>query len=162
FDLIEYVKRDGRFCIGAAAYPEGYADTMDVDLSIQYLKKKADVGADFFITQLFYDNDRFFRFLDKAQSANISQPIIPGIMPILRNTNLKRILNLSSTSIPASLQEKIDRFGKDPLDLEKVGIDHAAKQIKNLRERGIKHIHLYTMNKSRQIIEICRLSEAVS
>lgn len=162
FDLIEYVKRDGRFCIGAAAYPEGYADTMDVDLSIQYLKKKADVGADFFITQLFYDNDRFFRFLDKAESANISQPIIPGIMPILRNTNLKRILNLSSTSIPASLQEKIDRFGKDPLDLEKVGIDHAAKQIKNLRERGIKHIHLYTMNKSRQIIEICRLSEAVS
>ncbi len=162
FDLIDFVKRDGRFCIGAAAYPEGYAGAMDVDLSIRYLKKKAEEGADFFITQLFYRNDSYYRFLDKARSAGISQPIIPAIMPILRNTNLKRILSLSSTSIPSSLQEEIDRYGQDPVDLEKVGVAHAAAQIRNLREQGMKHIHLYTMNKSRQIIEICRLSEAIS
>ena len=162
YDLIDFVKRDGRFCIGAAAYPEGYADSGDVDLSVLYLKKKAEVGADFFITQLFFDNARFYRFLEKARAVGISQPIVPAIMPILRNTNLKRILSLSSTSLPSGLQEKIDRFGADPLDLEKVGIAHAAKQVQDLREHGMKHIHLYTMNKSKQIIEICRLSETVS
>jgi methylenetetrahydrofolate reductase (NADPH) len=158
FDLIEHIKKDGRFCIGAAAYPEGYADSKEVGVSVRYLKKKAEAGADFFITQLFYDNDCYFRFIDKVRAQGITQPIIPAIMPILRNTNTDRILKLSATTLPLSLQEKLQRFADDKEEKEKVGMAHAVGQIMGLRGYGVDHIHLYTMNKSRQIIDICRMS----
>lgn len=154
FDLTSFIKQDGRFCIAGAAYPEGYSDTADVDLSVKYLKKKADSGADFFITQLFFDNTKYYRFIEKAQAIGVTQPIIPAILPILKSTNLKRILQLSAIQLPAKLQSILEKYPEKSDDLEKAGINYAVQQMDDLYSSGVNHIHLYSMNKVKQAIEI--------
>lgn len=155
-DLIEFIKSDGRFCIGAATYPEGHVECKDVDKTIDHLGQKSYAGADFFITQLFFNNQVYYRFLDKAMKARINKPIIPGIMPVLRAGQIKKIIHLSGASVPNELNKLLDRYGEDIDSMRKAGIEYAVRQIDDLLSNEVKSIHLYTMNKARSVIEIVK------
>ncbi|MCD6238484.1 MAG: methylenetetrahydrofolate reductase [Thermotogae bacterium] len=155
-DLIEFIKSDGRFCIGAATYPEGHVECKDVDKTIDHLGQKSYAGVDFFITQLFFDNQVYYRFLNKAMRAGINKPIIPGIMPVLRAGQIKKMVRLSGASVPNELNKLLDRYGEDTGSMRKAGIEYAARQIDDLLSNGVKGIHLYTMNKARSVMEIVK------
>jgi len=145
-DFISALKGND-FCLGAAAYPEGHITQVDLATDISYLKQKQDAGADFFITQLFFDNAVFYRFLERAKKAGIKRPISAGIMPIIAKSQLERMAFLCGASLPAEVFKLINKHGDDGEALLKAGIEYAAKQILELRKEGVDGIHLYTMNK---------------
>ena len=155
-DLIAYLKADGRFCIGAAAYPEGYLGSGNLEETIQFMQEKVEAGADFFITQLFFDNRHFYTFMEKVQQAKITTPVIAGIMPVMQARQIKRIVELSGASIPHTLEILLDRYEDNPQEMQKAGIDFAVAQIEDLMHNSVKGIHLYTMNRSSQAYEIVR------
>jgi methylenetetrahydrofolate reductase (NADPH) len=148
-DLIRYIRtRDRDICVGAACYPEGHPEDRDLALNIDRLKEKCDLGADFFITQLAFDDEAILRFLDRARGAGMAKPILIGVMPVLAASSIKRMIQLSGCSVPASLGAMIAANADRPEDMEKAGIEYAARQIRFLRERGADGIHLYSMNKA--------------
>ncbi len=118
------------------------------------MKNKVDSGADFLITQLFFDNRTYFDFLQRARQKGIEVPVIPGIMPVLNFRQIKRIIYLCGVSIPARLLRIFDRFGNSSHDLKKAGIDYAVEQISGLLSQGTPGIHLYTMNRVAEIRRI--------
>ncbi|MEI6285880.1 MAG: methylenetetrahydrofolate reductase [Bacillota bacterium] len=146
-DFIAYLKQNSALCIGAAAYPEGHSDTKNVNTEMNYLKLKADSGADYFITQLFFDNNFYYNLLELAQKHNIRKPIFAGIMPVLNGKSLLRIIKLSGVSVPQELSKLVARYGDRPLEMEKAGIDYAAKQIDDLLGNNVSGVHLYCMNR---------------
>ncbi len=158
-DLISIIKRDGRFCIGAAAYPEGHPDCKDLKISIDHLKTKIEAGADFFITQMFFDNQLYFDFLNRARDAGIHKPIIPGIMPVLRAKQISKILALSDAYVPKKLSEAILKYGDHPDAMEAYGIEYTLRQIDGLKHQGITRFHIYTMNRWEQVTKIIQLAQ---
>ena len=149
-DLIAHIKKDPAFCIGAAAYPEGHLECRDSQLNIDYLQQKVLSGADFLITQLFFDNTLYYSFLDSVRKAGISLPITVGIMPVISASQIKRICSLCGASIPSQLAAILDRYGANPYDMEQAGIEYASNQIQDLLSFKVDGIHLYTMNKYKQ------------
>lgn len=145
--------RDG-FCIGAACYPEGHIDCEDLDLDIAYLLRKQDAGADFLITQLFFDNDIFFRFLDRARRGGVTLPISAGVMPILSRGQIERMIFMCGASLPSGIIKLLHKYENDPEGLRKAGIEHTAKQLDGLLKQGADGVHLYTMNHP-DIAETC-------
>ena len=108
------------------------------------------------ITQLFFDNRIYFDFMERITALGIDVPVIPGIMPVLNSRQIKRIIYLCGVSIPAPILRLLDKYGKNPEDMEKAGIDYAVEQVSGLIENGVPGIHLYTMNKISQISEIAQ------
>jgi methylenetetrahydrofolate reductase (NADPH) len=158
-DLIYHIRQKNNFSIGAAAYVEGHSDSKRIKDDLYHLKEKVDTGVDFLITQLFFDNRLFYDFYDRISSLGISCPVIPGIMPIFKAEQIKRIAVLCGASIPAKLVVMMDKYGGNPEDMKKAGIDYAVKQITDLIENGVGGIHLLTMNRpvsTREIIEKIR------
>jgi len=153
-ELIAEIASRSSFCIGAAAYPEGHIESRRISHDLDNLRGKVDAGAEFLITQLFFDNRIFFDFMERVRFRNIKVPVVPGIMPILNYKQIKRILLMCEVSIPARLLNMFDRFSHDPVDLAKAGLDYAIEQISKLVEEGVDGIHLYTMNRIPQIREI--------
>ena len=149
-DLIRHINQHPEFCVGAAAYPEGHIECRDMKLNIAYLKQKEECGADFFITQLFFDNSTFYRFLADARKAGVTKPISVGVMPILNAQQIKRICSLCGATIPAKIHALIDKYGGSVHDFEQAGVEYACRQIDDLLQHGVDGIHLYTMNKSQQ------------
>lgn len=152
--LIREVKRRGNFCVGAAAYPEGHSESPTVHGDLDRLKQKVDAGADFLITQMFFDNRVFLDFLHRAGEKGIEVPVVPGIMPVLNFRQIKRIIYLCGVSVPARLLRIFDRFGGNSHDLRKAGMEYAESQIRDLCENGVPGVHLYTMNRTREIRSI--------
>ena len=146
-DLIQEIHRSGDFCIGGACYPEGHMECEHKRDDIAHLKEKADAGLDFLTTQMFFDNNLFYKFLYQTLAAGITSPIIPGIMPIINAKQVKRSAELSGASMPARFLAIADKFSDDPLAMEQAGIAYATDQIVDLVANGVKHIHLYTMNR---------------
>jgi len=146
-DFIGYLRRHSDLCIGAAAYPEGHSDTRNVDIEMDYLKLKADTGADFFITQLFFDNKFFYNLTELAHKHNICQPVLAGIMPVLNSKSLLRIIKLSGVSVPQELAKLVARYGESPQEMEIAGLDYAARQIDDLLANKVAGVHLYCMNR---------------
>jgi methylenetetrahydrofolate reductase (NADPH) len=147
-DLIRYIReRDEAICVGAACYPEGHPETRDPALNLARLKEKSDLGADFFITQLAFDDEAILRFVDSARRAGIAKPILIGVMPVLASSSIKRMIQLTGCSVPAELAAMIEAYAGKAEDMEKAGIEYAARQIRFLRERGADGIHLYSMNR---------------
>ena len=157
-DLIIDIKKRNDFTIGAAAYPEAHyeADTLSDD--IRFLKLKADLGADFFVTQLCFDTGALLNFHEKAYKAGITAPIVTGIMPVLDPKQIIRMTLLSACSIPASLSRLVSRYGEDADSFKKAGIDYAVKEITDLMAGGINKFHLYVMNKADETAQILKLS----
>ena len=146
-ELISEIREFGGFCIGAAAYPEGHVACEAISLDTEYLKQKQYAGTSFFITQLFFDNDYFYRFLDRAQKASINAPIVPGVMPILSRSQIERMIFLAGASLPAPIIKLLYKYEDSPEDLQKAGIEYAICQMEALIKHGAAGLHIYTMNK---------------
>lgn len=146
-ELVERIKSVGDFCVGGACYPEGHPDTVHKKTDIGNLKKKVDAGCEFLTTQMFFDNNIFYNFLFRAREAGILVPIIPGIMPITRANQVENAVRLSGCNVPERFRSIVDCFGDDPEAMQQAGIAYATDQIIDLIANGIRHIHVYSMNK---------------
>ncbi len=156
-ELIRHIRRlDADICIGAAGYPETHIEAESPELDLAHLKEKVDNGADFILTQMFFKNDYYYRFLEKTAKLGISVPIIPGIMPVFSYKNITRFAEMCGTEIPPALQNKMERFKEDDESVHKLGIEFAVEQCIDLLENGVKGLHFYTMNKTHQMKEILR------
>lgn len=145
-DLIPIVREAG-FCVGAAAYPEGHIDCLDFAASIRHLKEKQDAGAQFFVTQLFFDNELALRFLDAARKAGITAPITFGIMPFLSKAQISRMVFMCGASLPSPIIKLLAHYEDDPKALRQAGIDYACRQFVDLAKEGVDGLHVYTMNR---------------
>ncbi len=146
-ELIEDIKQQGDFCIGAACYPEGHVDTEHKKDDIRNLKKKVDCGVDFLTTQMFFDNNIFYNFLYRIREQGITIPVLPGIMPVTNGKQIARICQLSGTILPERFRAVVDCFGDNPAAMQQAGIVYATDQIVDLIANGIRNIHIYSMNK---------------
>ncbi len=163
-DLVSHIKKfnesgihpDPRgFGIGVAAFPEGHPDTPNRLLEMDHLKAKVDAGADYICTQLFFDNHDFFDFRDRCRLAGITIPIIAGIMPITSKKSLTRMAELAAGShFPAKLLKALNRAGDNSDAVQRVGIQYAAEQCRELLDKQVDGIHFYTLNQSKATQEI--------
>ncbi|MCF1446572.1 methylenetetrahydrofolate reductase [NAD(P)H] [Agrobacterium vitis] len=146
--LVKGLKELGDFEISVSAYPEKHPESADLAMDLDMLKRKVDNGATRALTQFFFDNDIFERYLDKVRAAGISIPIVPGIMPILNLTQLKRFAGMCGTSVPAMLDQRFEGLDDKPTERASVAAALAAEQISDLQGRGIDEFHIYTMNRA--------------
>ena len=145
--IYELRERYKELCIGGACYPEVHPESTDQKEDIKHLKEKVDAGCDFLTTQMFFDNNLLFNFLYKIREAGITVPVIPGIMPITNGKQVQRAIKLSGSFMPERFIRLVDRFGTDPDAMMHAGVIYAADQIIDLYANGIKHVHVYSMNK---------------
>jgi len=146
-DLVSYIRSRGDFGVSAACYPEGHLESPDLVSDIRYLKAKVDAGAQHLVSQLFFDNEDFFRFLERCRIAGINVPIEAGIMPVLSAKSIQRMVSLCGASMPRKLTRILSRYGDHPEALREAGIAYAIDQIADLIAGGVDGIHLYTMNR---------------
>ncbi len=147
-ELVSFIRDRHAFCIGAACYPEKHPESPDAQTDLDNLKRKVDAGVDFLITQLFFANDDFFAFRDRAAAAGIDVPIIAGIMPIQSVKQVKKFTQMCGARIPDDLLEKIEAVEDDPEAVRHVGSYYATEQCNALIDGGVAGIHFYTLNKS--------------
>jgi methylenetetrahydrofolate reductase (NADPH) len=148
-DLIELIRAEYDYCIGAACFPEVHPEAPDLEHDLRYLKRKVDAGASFLITQLFFDNRLYFDFVEEVRARGVDVPIIPGIIPITNFDQIKRLTSMCGASIPASLQEQLEARHADGEEaVAELGVAYAALQCADLLEKGAPGIHFYTLNKS--------------
>lgn len=147
-ELIREIRESGYdFCIGGACYPEVHPESLNAELDILHLKEKCDAGLDFLTTQMFFDNELYYRFLDKARASGITLPIVPGVMPITRANQVERAISLSGSFVPRRFLALVDKFGDDPKAMTQAGIAYATDQIIDLFAVGVTNVHVYSMNK---------------
>jgi methylenetetrahydrofolate reductase (NADPH) len=147
-ELVELITAEFPFCVGAAAFPEVHPAASDPLSDLQYLRTKVDSGVSFLITQLFFDNEAYFRFVEAARFAGIEIPILPGIMPITNVAQIKTITGMCGATIPPALTEQLDRRAGDAESVAELGVAYATLQCAELLARGAPGIHFYTLNRS--------------
>ncbi|PHX91819.1 MAG: methylenetetrahydrofolate reductase [NAD(P)H] [Flavobacteriales bacterium] len=145
---------ESNFCAGAACYPEKHADAPNMQSDLKYLKRKIDAGAEFLVTQMFFDNAHYFNFVKSCRSAGITVPIIPGIKPIATRKQLSALPKIFHIDIPEALTNEIDAC-KDDKMVGDIGVNWAIQQCKELMQQGAPVLHFYTMGKSNQTKKIC-------
>ena len=145
-DLIDYLS-DEPLCIGAACYPEGHITCDNPEKDVEFLKLKQDMGASFFVSQLFFDNSVFYSFREKYLKAGITVPVTAGIMPMMSKAQVSRMIFMCGSSLPSEIIRILYKYENDPDSLKKAGVEYAAKQVRDLIDNGVDGIHLYTMNK---------------
>lgn len=151
-DLIELIKSNfSNFCIAGACYPESHPESNNFEDEIFFTKMKQDKGADFLITQLFYDNKDFLSFREKALKHGVTIPIIPGILPITSTKQIRRFTKMCGAKIPAQLNEKLENSINDDIETTKLGIEYATNQILELIDNDIPGIHFYSLNKTSSV-----------
>ncbi len=153
-DMMDFLRENTDLCMGGACYPEKHFESFSMESDLNNLKKKQDAGAKYFISQMFFDNDYYYSFLEKAGKKGITAPICAGIMPITSAKQLGTTITLSGSSIPKALSDLVAAYGDSSEDMRKAGIDYASRQILDLRENGVNGIHIYTMNKAKMAAEI--------
>jgi len=153
-DMIAYLKDTTDLKIAAACYPEKHFEATSFKDDVKYVKQKVDLGAEMLISQLFFDNEMFYRFEEMAQIAGINVPICAGIMPITTSKQLGTTVSLSGSSVPKKLADIIANYDDKPEDMRKAGIEYAVNQILDLKAHGVKDVHLYSMNKAKTTREI--------
>lgn len=147
-ELVAFIRERYRFCIGAACYPEGHPEAPDLDRDLANLKRKVEAGADFLITQLFFENADFYRFRERAEQAGIAVPILAGIMPILGVAQIKRFTQMCGARIPKDLLTRVEAVEDDVEAVRHIGTFHATQQVRDLIHQGVAGIHFYTLNRS--------------
>lgn len=145
-DLVKYINETGKFDIAGTCYPEGHNDSQSLEEDVKNLRYKIDAGVTHLITQLFYDNDDFYKFLELTKKYNINVPIEAGIMPLTNKRQIQRIATLSGSKIPSKYNKIMDKFEHDAEALTDAGIAYATEQIIDLVANGVDGVHLYTMN----------------
>ncbi len=146
-ELAADIRAFGGMCIGGACYPEGHVESENTKEDILNLKKKVDAGCEYLTTQMFFDNNIFYNFLCRVREAGIDVPVIPGIMPITRPSQLRSAVRLSGCNVPMRFRSIVDCFGRNPEAMQQAGIIYATDQIIDLIANGIRHVHVYSMNK---------------
>ncbi|MBO5087661.1 MAG: methylenetetrahydrofolate reductase [NAD(P)H] [Lachnospiraceae bacterium] len=154
-DIIRIIRQQSDdLCVAAACYPEMHPESASRQMDLQYLKQKVDTGVNFLITQMFFDNSKFYEFREEARKCGIDIPITTGIMPITSAKQLGTSVSLSGTSVPQALSNLVAKYADKPEDMRKAGIEYATKQIEDLIANDVDGIHLYTMNKAATACEI--------
>ena len=148
-EMVEFVAARHPFCIGVAGYPEGHPQALNKTRDLEMLKLKVDNGAQFIITQLFFDNDEFYRWRDAARGMGIEVPIIAGIMPISNVAQIKRFVMMCGAKIPQPLLVQLESLESDPLAVHAAGVEHAIRQCEDLLAQDADGLHFYTLNKSK-------------
>ncbi len=146
-ELVTAIREIGGFSVGAACYPEGHVESESAEADLRHLKEKVDCGADFLITQMFFDNSALYSFLYRALKIGIDVPVIAGIMPVINQKQIRRSCALSGTTLPSRFKAMIDKFYDNPEALLQAGIAYATEQIIDLISNGVNGIHIYTMNR---------------
>ena len=146
-DLASFIKEyDDSFNISGACYPEGHCDAANMDEDIENLKRKVDAGVSHLVTQLFFDNDHFYEFMDKVEKAGIRVPVEAGIMPVINKAQIERTVSMCGASFPVKFSKMVNKYANDPVALKDAGIAFATEQIIDLINNDVRGIHLYTMN----------------
>lgn len=153
-DMIHHLKTDTDLTIAGACYPEKHFESVNMEEDLMHLKEKVDAGAEFLITQMFFDNNAFYRFMEKSAATGIHVPVCAGIMPITTAKQLGTTVTLSGSSIPKELSDLIATYGEQPEEMRKAGIDYAIRQINDLKAHGADGIHIYTMNRPKTAAQI--------
>ncbi len=146
-DLMEYLEMYG-FSLAGACYPEGHSECDTLYADLKNMKKKEEMGASFFITQIFYDNSYYYRLVNEARRIGIKSPIIPGIMPLVKASNINRIKSMCGSTIPLEFRNMIETYRNKPEVMEEIGLNYAVYQIIDLIAKGAPGVHLYIMNRS--------------
>jgi methylenetetrahydrofolate reductase (NADPH) len=155
-ELVSHIRGHWDFCLGVAGYPEGHVECADKQKDLENLKRKVDAGADFIITQLFFNNADYADFVERARAIGISLAIIPGIMPITNVGQIKRFTTLCGAKIPPDLLSRLEAVQEDTEAVIRLGIEHATRQCDELLRQGAPGIHFYTLNRSRSTAEILK------
>ena len=159
-ELIEFIRKNyPEFGIGCAGYPEKHPESESFESDIKMLKHKIDCGADFIVTQMFYENEHFFRFVEKCRAVGIDKPIIAGILPAMSLKQLQNFKAMCSSEIPQKLIEQFENASAE--DTQKVGLQWAEKQIDELRTKGVDGIHLYILNRAESALKLSEVVRAV-
>ncbi len=154
-DLITYLRKSSNFCIAGACYPECHPESAGRVEEMRYLRKKVDAGAEVLLSQLFFDNNYFYRFVEDCRIAGIDVPITPGIMPVINASQIKRMVTMCGASLPQRFERIIHRFEGNKEALFDAGISYALSQIIDLLANDVDGIHLYTMNNPAVARKIC-------
>jgi methylenetetrahydrofolate reductase (NADPH) len=157
-ELVEGIRNQHAdyFCIGVGGYPEKHFEAANIETDIANLKKKVDAGADYIITQMFFDNKVYYDFVDKCRQAGINVPVIPGLKPLSTARQVSMLPEAFSLNIPVELTDAIAKAGDDKEAVYKIGTEWCAMQCKDLLAHGVPAVHFYAMGKSRNIVEILR------
>jgi methylenetetrahydrofolate reductase (NADPH) len=154
-ELVQLLKsRHGDFCLGVAGYPEKHPEAPSLEADLINLKRKVDAGAAFVTTQLFFDNEVFYRFVDRCRAAGIVVPVVPGIMPPLSLNQVRRMIQLSGSAVPEKLTRRLEAAGDNVDTQEFVGIDWAITQIRDLLAHGAPGYHLYILNRAKAALAL--------
>ena len=161
-DLMRFIKEQGDFCIGGAAYPEGHPESGSLAQDIANTRYKVEAGVDFLVTQMFFENTILYNYMFRLLQAGINVPVVPGIMPVTNAAQITRICQLSGTKLPPQFRSMVEKFADKPAALKQAGIAYATGQIIDLVANGFNHVHIYTMNRPEIIGGImANLSEIV-
>ena len=147
-ELASFVRQRGGFSIGGACYPEVHPEAPSAEIDLENLVRKVDAGAEFLISQLFFDNRKFFDFVERARGAGIDVPIVAGIMPITSVASIRRMISLGGGSIPNALDRELSHSEDDDVATLEIGIAWATEQCRELIDHGVPGIHFYTLNRS--------------
>jgi len=147
-ELVEFIRPNYSFCLAGACYPEKHPEAPSSDTDLDSLKRKVDAGLDFLITQLFFDNEDFLRFRDRAVAAGVKIPILAGIMPIRNVKQIKRFTGMCGAALPPQLLSKIEGVEDDADAVAQIGVNHAVRQCERLLAEAAAGIHFYTLNRS--------------
>ena len=153
-DLVKYIKNKSSLSVAVAGYPECHKDAASFASDLRYLKEKVTLGADVIYTQLFFDNNHFFSFVDKCRKLNVNIPIIPGILPVTSYNQLEKMTSMCKVDVPVSLVETLEKHSSDKDYMKKYGVEYATCQCQQLLESGVAGLHFYTLNKSFSVNEI--------
>ena len=155
YQLIEFIRSRGDFAIGTAGFPEGHiACSEGSEVDWQRLKAKVDNGADFVITQLFFDNTDFFRFRDYLRGIGMERPILAGILPIRSGAQIRRFTKLCGAKLTPEINRRLDQLGEDDDAVHEFGVEYASEQCRELLEAGAEGIHFYTLNRPHATVQI--------
>ena len=153
-DLVEHIGGNYEFGIAAACYPEGHAEAVDLDTDLAYTKLKVENGAEFLITQLFYDNRDYFEFVERARAASIDVPIVPGVLPVLSASQIRRFTALCGSKIPPELDAELVKYAEDDDGAREMGVEYATRQVEELWAADVPGVHFYVLNRSYSVSKI--------
>ncbi len=153
-ELIKHIRENFEFGVAAACYPEGHTESPDLDTDLKHMRLKVERGAEFLITQLFYDNSDFFKLMDRAEKAGIDVPIIPGVLPILSTGQIRRFTSMCGAKLPVKLDQQLEKYSDDDDAARELGVEYATQQVRELWDNGVPGVHFYVLNRSYSVSKI--------
>ncbi len=150
-ELVNFIKEKTTLSIGVAGYPEGHIESLTIENDIEHLKYKVEQGADAIFTQLFFDNDKFYKYAESVKNKGISKPLIPGIMPVRSYAQIEKMTSLARITVPRNFLDKLEKY---PDSTKEIGTEFAIKQCQDLIKNRVEAFHFYTLNHSDQVSQI--------